>query len=223
MAADDKRSLRDDAVSALARLQAACAANTPVSLLPAHMSLPCAGRLHSATVDGVLIEVENPPRLDFSLVGCAAAVRFPVGQQVAGFVEPITARESLPSGGLRVTVALPKRLHFDERRSAVRIPVPRDTLRATVLDDDDRRPIVPVDISLTGILIEVDATRRDAIGLGQSLSLELSLGEETLRIEAVVCRRDRDRLGLRYATEETKVPGLARIIYDLQAPLRPRR
>lgn len=194
-----------------------------MSLLAAHMSLPCAGRLHSATVDGVLVEIENPPTLDFSLVGCAAAVRFPVGEQVAGFVEPITARESLEGGGLRVTVALPRRLHFDERRSAVRIPVPRGTLRAAVLDADVRRPIVPIDISLTGILIEVDADRRDAIGLGQSLALELSLGEETLRVEAVVCRRDRDRLGLRYATEEDKVPGLSRFIYELQAPLRPRR
>lgn len=223
MAHDDKPSLRDVAVSPLARLQAACAANTPMSLLAAHMSLPCAGRLHSATVDGVIVEIENPPTLDFSLVGCTAAVRFPVGQHVAGFVEPITSRESLEGGRLRVTVALPRRLHFDERRSAVRIPVPRGTLRAAVVDDDGRRPIVPIDISLTGMLVEVDASRRDAIGLGQSLTLELSLGEQTLRVEAVVCRRDRDRLGLRYATEENKVPGLARFIYELQEPLRPRR
>ena len=89
MADDDKPSLRDVAISPLARLQAACAASTPASLLPAHMSLPCAGRLYAATVDGVIVEIENPPTLDFSLVGCAAAVRFPVGQHVAGFVEPI--------------------------------------------------------------------------------------------------------------------------------------
>ena len=223
MADDDKPSLRDVAISPLARLQAACAASTPASLLPAHMSLPCAGRLYAATVDGVIVEIENPPTLDFSLVGCAAAVRFPVGQHVAGFVEPIASCESLPGGRLRVTVALPRRLHFDERRSAVRIPVPRGTLRAAIVDEGGRRPIVPIDISLTGVLIEVEPNRRDAIGLGQSLALELTLGDETLRIEAVVCRRDRDRLGLRYATEENKVPGLARFIYVLQEPLRPRR
>jgi len=224
MGNDDQPPLRDVAVSPLARLQAACSANTPVSLLAAHMSLPCAGRLHSATEAGLIVEIENPPPWDESMVGRAAAIRFPVGPNVAGFVEPITGCEPLGGGRLRVTVALPFRLHFDERRSAVRIPVPRGTLRAAVLEDHGgRRPITALDISLTGILIEVQPGDRDTIRIGAALELELSLGEHKLAVPAVVCRRDGDRLGLRYATEEDRVPGLARMIYELQEPQRPSR
>ena len=214
----------DDPLSlhVLGRLQAACASDTTASLLAAHMTLSSAGRLHSATAEGVVLEIANPPTSDVTLLGCAAAVRFPTGQGVAGFVERITAVRELPDGSIQVTLAIPGRLHLDDRRAAVRIPVPRGALRAAIIDAAGRQAVMPVDISLTGILVEVD-TSRGALEIGRTLELELALGEDVLVVGAQVCRRDRERYGLRYDADKPTIRSLAKIIYILQEPRRPKR
>lgn len=208
-------------VPVLRQLQAACESHTNASLMAAHMTLSCLARMCAATAEGLVLEITNPPQSDVTLFGCAAAVRFPSKRGVAGFVERITEVRELTGGGLEVTIGVPERLQLDDRRAAVRIPVPRDTLRAAIINAAGRQAVSPVDISMTGILIEVDTSRRGAILLGQTLELQLvlpdeSLGDEVLLVEAEVCRRDGDRYGLRYVAGEEQRRGLAALLYLLQ-------
>ncbi len=213
----------DEHVAVLGRLRAACASDTNASLMAAHMSLSCAGRLRSASQDGVVVEVPNPPTSDVTLLGSTAAVSFPVGTMVAGFVAEIVGVKLDPAGSLLATVALPAALQLNDRRSAVRIPVPRATLTATIVDDQSRYPARAVDISLTGILLEFDTRVPDPVAVGRSVALTLALGEHTVAVEADVCRRDRNRFGLRYRSDDGPPKGLARVIYELQAARRPAR
>lgn len=203
-------------VPVLRQLQAACESHTNASLMAAHMTLSCLARMRAATAEGLVLEITNPPHSDVTLFGCAAALRFPSKRGVAGFVERITEVRELADGALQVTIAVPDRLQLDDRRAAVRIPVPRDTLRAAIISTAGRQAVIPVDISMTGILIEVDTSRRRVIELGQTLELQLVLGDEVLLVEAEVCRRDGDRYGLRYVAGEEQRRGLAALLYLLQ-------
>ena len=208
-------------VSALRQLQVACEGNANASLMAAHMILSCVARMRSATPAGLVLEITHPPKSDVTLFGCAAAVRFPFKRGVAGFVERITEVRELDHGGLEVTIGVPERLQLDDRRAAVRIPVPPDTLRAAIINTAGRQAVIPIDISMTGVLIEVDTSRRGAIELGQTLELQLALpgealGGGVLLVEAEVCRRDGDRYGLRYAAGDEERRGLTALLYLLQ-------
>jgi hypothetical protein len=209
------------AMAVLGRLQAACASDTNASLLAAHMSLSCAGRLRSASQAGVLVEIPNPPMSDVTLLGSTAAVSFPTGTKMAGFVARIIEIQLTPEGSLVATLELPDRLQVGDRRSAVRIPVPRGSLATVILHGGTRTPARAIDISLTGILIELDRRHLDSIG--GTVTLSIALGAREIVVDAEVCRRDGLRLGLRYLGGDTPPDGMADIIDELQQARRPRR
>ena len=210
-------------VAVLGRLQAACASDSNASLLAAHMSLSCAGRLRSASTAGVVIEIPNPPMSDVTLLGSTAAVSFPVGQMMAGFVARIVEIHLAPDGALMATLELPDSLQLGDRRSAVRIAVPRGTLTAAIVHGGTRIAVRAIDISLTGILIEIDKSQLDAVKVGGTLTLSLTLDSREIVVDAQVCRRDGLRFGLSYVTEDGPPHGMADVIYRLQAPRQPRR
>lgn len=214
---------KGETLAVLGRLQAACASDSNASLIAAHMSLSCAGRLRSATADGVVVEVPNPPRFEITILGSMAAVSFPIAAKMAGFVSEVTALKETTGGALLVTLALPDGLQVGERRSAVRIAVPRGTLRAALLGDGKVQPIEAVDISLTGILIEVGADDVESVVVGSDVTVRLTLGESELVVDAEVCRRDGNRFGLRYHSGGTPPKGMARVIYAVQEARRPGR
>lgn len=210
-------------IEVLGRLQAACASDTHASLLAAHMSLSCAGRLCSATAGGVVIEIPNPPTSDVTLLGSTAAVSFPVGSMMAGFVARIREIQVTPEGALVATLDLPERLQLGDRRAAVRIPVPRDTLTAAIVGPRTRTPARAIDISLTGILLELDKRHLAAIESASTVTLSLGLGAREIVVRAEVCRRDGLRFGLRYEAVGGPPEGMAKLIFDLQERRRPKR
>lgn len=210
-------------VAVLGRLQAACASDSNASLLAAHMSLSCAGRLRSASTAGVVIEIPNPPMSDVTLLGSTAAVSFPVGLQMAGFVARIVEIRLSADGALMATLELPESLQMGDRRAAVRIAVPRGTLTAAIVDGGTRIAVRAIDVSLTGILIELDKRQLDAVKVGATLTLSLRLDAHEIVVDAEVCRRDGLRFGLRYVTEDGPPSGMADVIYALQATRHPRR
>ncbi|MBL4684991.1 MAG: PilZ domain-containing protein [Nannocystaceae bacterium] len=187
------------------------------------MSLSCAGRLRSATADGVVIEVPNPPTSETTLLGSLAAVSFPIAAKVAGFVSEIIGLDTAADSALLVTLRLPEQLQIGERRSAVRIAVPRGTLHAAIVRQGKPQSVIAVDISLTGILIEVERDQQESVVVGHAATLRLTQGESEVTIDADVCRRDGCRFGLRYRTGAVPPPGLARVIYSIQQARRPRR
>ncbi|MEM6993442.1 MAG: PilZ domain-containing protein [Myxococcota bacterium] len=210
-------------MAVLGRLQAACASDTNASLMAAHMTLSCAGRLRSATSDGVVVEVPNPPTSETTILGSTAAVSFSIGEQMAGFVSEIIALSAAEDGTLMATLRLPEQLQVGERRSAVRIPVPRGTLRAAFMRDGSPDLVEAVDISLTGILLELPPGLAEAQRVGSTVSLRLTLDRTVVLTDAEVCRRDGNRFGLRYRTEGPPPKGLARVLYALQEARRPTR
>ncbi|MBV1861898.1 MAG: PilZ domain-containing protein [Nannocystaceae bacterium] len=199
----------------LPMLQVACLSKTPVAVMAAHMSLSCTGRLRSASGEGVVIELPNPP--DGTLLGSTAAVTFPSGAGTKGFVSEVTAIDKAPEGDTLATLALPDQLRAGTRRSAVRIPVPRDTLVGAIVQGDGvRGNVVPVDISLTGILIELDALRAQRVALGTRLSLRIALESLELLVPCEVRRKDGRRLGLLFVTDGPPPKQMAKIMWRLQ-------
>jgi len=196
-------------------LQVACLSKTPVAVMAAHMSLSCTGRLCSASSEGVVVELSNPP--DGTLLGSSAAVTFPSGDGTKGFVSEVTGVDKTAGGDTIATLALPDQLRAGTRRSAVRIPVPPETLTAAIVQGDGvRGPAVPIDISLTGILIELDALRAQRVAAGAHLSLRIALGSVELLLECEVRRKDGRRLGLLILTDGPPPKRMAKIMWRLQ-------
>lgn len=196
-------------------LQVACNSDTPVAVMAAHMSLSCSGRLRSVSTAGVVVEIPNPP--DGVLLGSTAAVTFPSNDGTKGFVSPITTVETGPAGETLATLALPDRLRAGTRRSAVRVPVPPGTLTALLVQGDGvRGKVRPVDISLSGILIEMDALRAQRLEVGAAVSLRVALGSFELLLSCEVRRKDGRRLGLLFVADGPPPKRLAKLMWRLQ-------
>ena len=204
----------------LGRLTIACASDTPASFLAAHMSLSCAGRLHSATADGVVIEIPNPP--EGELVGSLAAVTFPVGDTMVSFESEVVAVARDGDALLRATLVLPDDLTSGNRRSAVRVPVPRGTVTAAIHGADDVA-VQAIDLALTGVLIEVDANHADELHVGEIVSLRLSIGTIRIVQEAEVRRRDGRRFGLLFLSGDAPPQQMTQIMWRLQKARMPSR
>ncbi len=199
----------------LPMLRAACNSQTPVALMAAHMSLSCTGRLRSASEEGVVIEIPNPP--DGTLLGSTAAVTYPSNDGTKGFVSEITGVDQTSTGETLATLAIPQRLRAGTRRSAVRVPVPPGTLTAMLVQGDGLRGnVLPVDISLTGILIEMDALRAQRLAVGTTLSLRIALGSLELLLQCEIRRKDGRRLGLLFVADGPPPERMAKIMWRLQ-------
>jgi hypothetical protein len=212
----------DPVLEVLGRLQIACANDSPASMLAAHMSLSCAGRLRSASSDGVIFEIPNPP--ETTLLGATAAVAFSAGQGTSSFVTTIDEVAADPDGSLLVTLALPESLRIgDHRRSTVRIPVPRGTVTAAIVEGPARGPVTAIDISLLGILLEVDAERAATLRVGDTLTLRLAFNTIQALVHAEVRRSEGRRFGLLFATEGDPPERMTQIMWRLQQARLPRR
>ena len=85
-----------------------------------------------------------------------------------------------------------------ESRMSYRVPIGEKvvpTVRVTTTEGQTFLP-KPIDLSLTGILIEFDETEDPDLFLYDELGLELSLDKEMVQLKSVVKRRDGHRYGL---------------------------
>lgn len=201
---------------ALGRLRTMCEMSTPISLMAAHMVLSCAGHLRAASPDGVILELPHPPPPHDSLDGAMVAISFPVAGRAAGFTGRVTGVQPRPGGALAVVVEVPERIHVGQQRASVRVPVPPGTLRAGFLCGETLRPVVAIDLSLKGILIEFREGEVPEIEQGHRRMLELTLGRTSVTLEAEVRRRDGSRYGLLFIVRGERSAGLVQIVTELQ-------
>jgi hypothetical protein len=208
--------LSPSARSALETLMSACDTDAPASLLAAHMTLSCSGRLQSATAKGVVVELSCAPPEPL-LVGAACAVSFPLAGRNAAFTGRVTLVADGPRGACRVTLELPQRIRYDEQRASVRVPVVEGTLGCALLKGESLQQVKPIDISLRGILIEFRGPNVPDIQEGHRRMIALKLGERKVLLEAEVRRRDGARYGMRFILRDKPPRELIRIITELAA------
>lgn len=210
----DEAGLPSGVKSALETLCAACLTDAPASLMAAHMTLSCSGRLQSATAAGVAIELPHAPPEPL-LPGAACAVSFPLAGRNAAFTGRATAVSEGPRGTCIVMVELPHRIRYDEQRASVRVPVLEGSLGAALLEGEAVQQVKAIDISLRGILIEFRSRDVPPLAEGLRRMLALKLGGRRVLLEAEVRRRDGARYGMRFILRDKPPRELVRIISEL--------
>ncbi len=91
--------------------------------------------------------------------------------------------------------------HADERRLGFRVPLRplsgaiRDAFAVTLESENGKRTAVPVDLSLTGILVDVVDVK---LRVSQSVRIALSLGEDSVTLTAVVVRSNKQLVALHF-------------------------
>ena len=202
----------EQALQILGRLQIACAQDSPASLMAAHMSLSCVGRLRSATEAGVVLVIPNAAGL--TLEGAVVVVSYSVGPATICFQSDVVAVEPQDEGSIQVTLSVPETLQRENRRAAVRIPVPRGSAEATIIRGASRGPVQILDLSLLGMLIEVEPEQTPS--LGDALVLRLVVGSMQVVLEAEVRRQDGRRFGLAFRTEGPPPKQMSKIMWRIQ-------
>ncbi len=208
--------LSDAAKSTLETLASACETDAPASLLAAHMTLSCAGRMLSATPAGVTIELSCAPPEPL-LAGAACAVSFPLAGRNAAFTGRVTQTQEGPRGTYHVTIEPPTRIRYDEQRASVRVPVVEGVLGAAILKGESLQQVKAIDISLQGVLVEFRSGEVPDILEGHRRMVALKLGERKVLLEAEVRRRDGARYGMRFILRDKPPRELIRIISELSA------
>jgi len=110
---------------------------------------------------------------------------------------------ALPANAIDELVSFLRSLNPDttERRMAFRVAVPSLTdLTARVSFKGETWPVKPVDLSLTGILIEFPRTEVAEIPLEAEIGIELQLGDKTAVLRGIVRRRNRNQYGILLAS-----------------------
>lgn len=200
--------------AALETLRALSETSTPVSMMAAHMALSCAGHLRAATPDGVEVRLPHPPRSP--LQGALVALTFPLGGKSAGFTGPVTRVREHSDRSLGVTLMVPDRLQLGMRRASVRVPVPSQTMGTAILHGESLQPVVAIDISLQGILIEFREGEVPDIEEGHRRMVALKLDGQSVLVEAEVRRRDGPRYGMAFIVREERPAKLVAIVTKLQ-------
>jgi hypothetical protein len=202
--------------AALATLQVACETGTPASLMAAHMALSCAGRLKSASAEGVVVELSRPPPEPLR-EGAACAVTFPLAGRSAGFAARAKGVEPGAGTTVLVTLEVPARIQYNEQRISVRVPVPDGALGAAILKGGEQLHAVrPIDISLHGILIEVPPGEAAELAEGHRRMLALKFEGKTVLLEVEVRRHDGLRYGMLFIARGAPPRELVKIVATLQ-------
>jgi hypothetical protein len=211
----DRRATSPEAENVFAILEAACETRASASLMAAHMALSCTGRLCAVAEGGVVVQLSHPPSEPL-LPGAACAMTFVLAGRSVGCTARATVVVPGPADTLMVTLALPSKLRHNEQRVSVRIPVVRGGLTATVLRGEQRRPVKVIDISLHGLLIEIDRAGLSDLEEGHRRMLELVRDERTIVLEAEVRRQDGQRYGMAFIMRDAPPRDLVQILRELQ-------
>ncbi len=209
------RHVRPAASAALEALQTASETEPPVSFIAAHMNLSCPGRLTGATAEGLIVELPHPPPGSVQ-VGALAAIRFPVAGRAAGFTSRVEVVDELDGGAVRLRMSIPEHIRTDEQRATVRIPVPEATMAAAMLDGETPVAVRPIDISLSGMAIELRGEHFGDLALEHRRMMVLKLGRDKVLLEVEVRRQDGPRFGLAFVLRDDRPAALVKIVSKLQ-------
>ena len=110
-----------------------------------------------------------------------------------------------------------------DRRRAFRVPVLRDSgLRVELRTNDGHTwRAEAVNLSVTGILVELPTAEAPALAIGATVTVRLTLGNDTIEIQGEVNRREQRAVGLSFAETLVRAkvappPALAAIVRSLE-------
>jgi len=210
-------------------LRECSAYRAPVVILNAEASSVCHGRLTSMTENSVTLEVAGevkpPPRISH----CCVSFSFR-GRSRAFFSRLLEFQQSTPPQPSHFLLEFPQELVSIEARISCRIPVARRhglAIQVTVEEKMVLHP-TPVDLSLTGILIEFSDAEDPDLPKGAKLRVSLQLGPDAVDLKAEVARRSRRQYGLFFpevVTEHGLIPPapLTRIVETIERSWLPAR
>ncbi len=173
--------------------------------------------------DELLLTVEAGAAEEFPALA-VAAVSFHFHGRARVFLAPVLGFEE-KDGRPRLIVRTPERISGAEARLAVRVPV-RDNAGLSAelrTEDGDAVPVRPVDISVSGILVEIPGAAARELRQGELLRIRLEHGPRAALVDAVVRRRDGARYGLFFpGVLDRDDGGDTRAVREIVAPLEKR-
>ena len=150
-------------------------------------------------------------------------VSFLAGDQPTAFLSQVLERDEPDSGRPAIlSLRTPTRLARENLRSAVRLADLRSTeLQVRIATDDGSfQTADPVDLSLSGMLLQLRENSGSGVELHQPIDVELRLAGHSAWVMGVVRRRSGGRVGIHFpeALRSGRIEppaGLARIVRQL--------
>jgi hypothetical protein len=121
--------------------------------------------------------------------------------QPTGFLSQILrSEERRLDGGGQIALRPPTRLASEDLRSALRVSDLSGTELRVRITSDRRSPRIatPLDLSFSGMLLEMSAAERSELAIHEVVDLELSLGGQSAWLLGVVRRKNGRRVGIHF-------------------------
>jgi hypothetical protein len=178
-------------------LHECCNYKAPAIILNTAARQAYRARLASLSGSSVALEVweDIAPLLAEPRLGVSFVYR---GNSCAFFATVLEYLPSPPPQVSRLVLEIPTKIVGIDARLAQRVPIKRNSglrVRVTTRDGRSWAPR-PIDLSLTGILIEFPAGKTPDLAVGSKIELELCLGSEVAELTGEVRRRIKHQYGL---------------------------
>lgn len=182
-------------------LEECCDQATAATIIFTAADIVCRGTFASVRDDAVVIELPgdfvgtNEMRSLIPLTPCLVTF-FARGRSRVFMTNVLSSIEEIASGWPEIIVRVPQLVAGSDSRMAFRVPVAQDSgLRVRIVTSDDRAFAAhPIDLSLSGILIEFSEGKDPDLSISDKLRIELELDAASASLSGVVRRR----AGLRY-------------------------
>jgi hypothetical protein len=196
-----------------------CSYGAPAIILNPESGVVCHARFASVS-DGsigfhLLEDVREFPKMKSYLVS------FSHGGNCCAFFAAILEYRRIPlTAAPYLSLKITTKIFGVEARMSYRIPIETGSVLILRLFTQDGATLHPrpVDVSLTGILIEFGKIDDPDLALSSVVGLEMQLADQTANLKAVVKRRDGHRYGLFFQEVVTghgiEPPGSLRTIID---------
>jgi hypothetical protein len=182
-------------VKPLEVLQECASYKAPAIILNTETGIRCHVRIQSASRENVVLELMEPwmlvaPRTIF-------CISFRYRNESLAFASKLLEARRSPFPGTLV-IELPPTICGIEARSAFRVPVlPKSGLLINIINCEGARFIArPVNLSLTGILVNFEDLLDPELELGPGITAELTLAQYTVKLAGEVRNRNGHEYGI---------------------------
>ncbi len=174
-----------------------CSCKAPAVIFSPEVGAVCHARFIAVSPESVTLDLLEEINLLPKATHCC--ISFSHGGHSSSFFATVLECEPLPPPEpSHLVLEITTKVVDTEARAAYRIPIGKKPAPSVRLLMKDGRVLLPapIDISLTGILVEFSADKDPNLLPSEEVDLELCLDADGLFLRAEVRRRDRHRYGL---------------------------